>query len=279
MTTRPSSPNPVSSADSGGGGSPVPSGDADGHGDDFGSDDYEVWLSRWPAHDPGVAVADTDSARMMYTSGTTGVPKAALFSGAAVRATFGTGEVVGIAEDSLALVSMPLFHAAGLNLGVVALAAGAHCVIAADAKPGLLLEAVERHRVTTTIVVPAVLRTLLEAPDTDRYDLSALDTVCYEGSPISPDLLRAWLDRFRCGFLQIYGMTETIAATAPSPEDHLGGAERVLSAGRPLPGVTVRIVHPVTGEDVPKGPSARSGPRRRAACTGTGKGPRRRRRC
>ena len=217
-------------------------------------DGYEEWLAGRPPEAPPSVTADTDAAFMMYTSGTTGVPKAALFSGRALQATFGILELMGVTQRSVVLAALPLFHAAGANTALAALAAGAHCVLATEAKPRAMLELAERHRVTMTLLVPAILRAL-EAEDVDRYDLTAMDTICYAGSPIDPELLRSCLRRVHCKFLPLYGMTETIGITMLGPEDHdlEDGRGRLASAGRPLPGVTVRIVDPVGGGEVADG--------------------------
>jgi len=217
--------------------------------------DYEEWLARQRPDDPGVPVSDGETALQMYTSGTTGTPKGVMFSGAAVRSTFAMAEVTGVTPDAVVLVAMPLFHAAGASLGIMGLAAGAHCVIAADAAPSVLLSLVQRYRATMTILVPAVLKMILTDPGSHRFDVSSLDMLAYAGSPISPELLRACLARFGCRFLQIYGMTETLSATVLLPADHHDEAhpERLESAGTPLPGVSVQIVDPATGETVPDG--------------------------
>jgi long-chain acyl-CoA synthetase len=104
-----------------------------------------------------------------------------------------------------------------------------------------------------TTLVPAVLKMILESPDIDAYDVSSLDTIAYAASPISPELLRRCLAVFDARFLQIYGLTETQSATNLLPEDHLDPdhPERILSVGRPMPGVTLRVVDPVTGDDLP----------------------------
>ncbi|MCX5425988.1 AMP-binding protein [Streptomyces sp. NBC_00078] len=218
------------------------------------TDDYEKWLLCRDPQEPPAVTTDSDPAFMMYTSGTTGVPKAALFDGRALRATFSAAGVMGVTQESVLLAALPLFHAAGLNTAIAALAVGAHCVLSADAKPRSVLEVVERHRVTTTMVVPAVLQALQDE-DVDHYDLSALDTIAYAGSPMDPDLLRTCLRRFRCKFLQFYGSTETIGITVLPPEDHdLADTDgRLGSAGLPLPEVTVRVVDPLTEKDVAEG--------------------------
>jgi hypothetical protein len=104
-----------------------------------------------------------------------------------------------------------------------------------------------------TTLVPAVLQMILESPEIDAYDVSTLDTIACAASPISPELLRRCLAVFEARFLQIYGLTETQGATNLLPEDHLDPdhPERLLSVGRAMPGVTLRVVDAITGEDLP----------------------------
>ncbi|WP_329410257.1 long-chain-fatty-acid--CoA ligase [Nocardia vinacea] len=220
-----------------------------------GDSGYETWLAWQTPTDPEVPVADDDTALQIYTSGTTGRPKGVMFSSAAVRRTFAMTEATRITPESVVMVAMPVFHASGASQGIMALAAGAHCVIAAEAGPAVLLSLVERYQVTMTTLAPVVLRMILVDPDNRRFDVSSLDVIAYAGSPISPELLKASLARFGCRFLQVYGMTETIFATALLPEDHddQRHPERLESAGRPLPGVSVRIADPLTGETLADG--------------------------
>ena len=220
-----------------------------------GGDDYETWLAAQPAEDPLVPMTAEDIAIQMYTSGTTGVPKGVMFSNAAVRSYDAMVKELGIGSESVLMVSMPVFHAAGASLGILAMTEGASTVIARDVVPDRLLDLIEEHRVTMTTLVPVVLKMLLESLAVRHSDLTSLDTIAYAASPISPELLRACLARFDCKFLQIYGMTETNSATVLRPEDHLDPdyPERMLSVGRALPGVSVRVVDPATGVDVPDG--------------------------
>lgn len=220
-----------------------------------GAGNYERWMAAQPAVDPHVLMTADDIAIQMYTSGTTGLPKGVMFSNAAVRSYDAMVKELGIGSESVMMVSMPVFHAAGASLGILALTEGASTVIAREVVPARLLDLIEEHRVTTTTLVPVVLKMLLESLAVRDSDLSSLDTIAYAASPISPELLRACLATFDCKFLQIYGMTETNSATVLRPEDHLDPEhpERMLSVGRALPGVSVRVVDPATGIDVPDG--------------------------
>jgi long-chain acyl-CoA synthetase len=94
-------------------------------------------------------------------------------------------------------------------------------------------------------------------PGVEDVDYSTLQVIAYGASPISEDLLVKCLGIFRCGFYQLYGLTETTGAIVNlAPEDHdLSGPNRhrLRSCGVPGPGVGLRIVDPETGADVPTG--------------------------
>jgi long-chain acyl-CoA synthetase len=220
-----------------------------------GTPDYEAWLGEQIAADPQVPMSSTDIAFQTYTSGTTGIAKGVMFSNAAVKAIEPMTSVTRACESSVVLVAMPVFHLTGSSLGILAMNLGASIVIAREADPESLLALIAKEHVTLTTLVPAVLKMMVESPAIEHADVSSLDTVAYAGSPITAELLRAVLGRFTCGFAQIYGMTETSGVTALLPEDHLDPdhPERLLSAGTPLPGVSLRVVDPATGTDVQEG--------------------------
>jgi long-chain acyl-CoA synthetase len=216
---------------------------------------YDDWLADHDPVDPQVPVGDDDVALQIYTSGTTGRPKAAMFSNRALRASTRINHVLELSPESVVLIPMPVFHAAGSSLGIQAFQFGAHTVVERRVVAEDLLRVIARHRVTMTGIVPSVVKMLVESPALASLDVSSLRTVSYAASPISPDLLRSAVELFGCRFVQIYGMTETNMATVLYPEDHVNPdrPELLSSAGRPLPYASVRVVDPVTGTDVPSG--------------------------
>jgi long-chain acyl-CoA synthetase len=123
--------------------------------------------------------------------------------------------------------------------------------------PAELIRLIERERITAAFVVPAVLMLLLATPGIEKADLSSLDTIFYGASPIAEDVLVRCMDVIGCRFSQVYGMTETSGAIVRlDHEDHDPDGDRrhlLRAAGRPLPGVGIRIVDPDTGADVPTG--------------------------
>ena len=102
---------------------------------------------------------------------------------------------------------------------------------------------------------------LLATPGIEQTDLSSLDTIFYGASPIAEDVLVRCLEVFGCHFAQVYGMTETTGAIVRlAHEDHdpEGPRQHLLrAAGKPLPGVELRIVDPDTGAEVAAGHGGR----------------------
>lgn len=215
---------------------------------------YEDWLADHPESDPGHRPAALETSLQLYTSGTTGIPKGVMLSNSNLSTAVGAADdSFDIDETVVSLVAMPLFHIGGSGWAMCAMSRGGTSVILRDVDPGRLLSLVESEHVSHTFVVPAVLMFLLATPGIETADLSSLRNVFYGASPIAEDVLVSCMRIFRCRFTQVYGMTETTGAIcALRPEDHdPDGPRRHLlrSAGKPLPGVEIKVVDPTSGRD------------------------------
>ena len=219
---------------------------------------YERWIARHAAVDPMAATAPDDVAMQLYTSGTTGLPKGAMLT----NANLGTlipyvGPLWGFDDSTVNLVCMPLFHIGGSGWALVGMATGGHSILFREFVPADILLALERHRVTHALFVPAMLQVLALVPGADARDYAALRSIVYGASPITNDVLVRAMQTFRCPFAQVYGLTETTGAiTQLDPDDHVtdGPRARLLrSAGRPFPWVELRVVDPVTETSCPPG--------------------------
>jgi acyl-CoA synthetase (AMP-forming)/AMP-acid ligase II len=223
---------------------------------------HESWVSytQWcgPAEDPGVRPKPDHIAFQLYTSGTTGRPKGAMFAnGANLRVLLDNISVEwGFTSDDISLVALPLFHMGGLAWALAGLARGARCVVVRDFDPAGVLDVMQVTNVTVAFFVPAMLAAVCSVPDAAMRKLS-LRRVFYSGAPISPVALTKAMAVLRCDFIQIYGLTEATGAFAqlPAHEHDPNGplAHLLLSAGRPYPWVEVRVVSTAAECDVPAG--------------------------
>ncbi len=208
--------------------------------------DYADVIGSQPSTPPEVAIDEHDEAYVLFTSGSTGEPKGVRNSHltwAHYSITAGL-EIGDIRPGEVFAHGAPLTHYTQIFVMPTFLRGGTNVML-----PGLdvdtLLAAVERERVTATAVVPTVIYMLLDSPRREQADLSSLQTIIYAGSPIAPERLRQALDAFGPVFVQAYAGTEPGYVSCLRKEDHRVDTERDIerlsSAGRPLPFVTVSI--------------------------------------
>jgi fatty-acyl-CoA synthase len=186
----------------------------------------------------------------MYTSGTTGRPKGAvLTNGSILRTDLDRDpslepEWARWAEDDVGLVAMPCFHISGTGYGIQVMANGATGVITREFDPHQVLDLIECYGISKLFLVPAAMKIVLDHPRVREVDFSRLRNISYGASPIPLELLRTAIEVFGCGFVQMYGMTETSGTIcALPPEDHdPGGNPRMRSVGKPLRGVEMKVI-------------------------------------
>lgn len=207
--------------------------------------DYDDWIG---AHQPHAGKGNGLGSSMVYTSGTTGKPKA-------VRRLPATGEesaqrarVLSIIHDTapenVALVTGPLYHLFSQAILMATFGAGGTVVVMERFDPEECLRLIEKHRVTHSALVPTLFVRLLRLPAEarTRYDLSTLRHVVHSGAPCAPEVKRAMLKWWGPVLYETYGSTETGVVTKISPEEWLA---KPGSVGRPVLTGEVRI----RGED------------------------------
>jgi fatty-acyl-CoA synthase len=194
-----------------------------------------------PLPQPRAAGHRDGDVMLVYTSGTTGEPKGAIHTGAGMRANIAMAIATqGLGEHTRTLAVLPLFHVGGLCIQVLpTLAAGGRVRLHARFDADAWFDDVAAWRPTTTLLVPAVMRALIEHPRWAGADLSSL-TFVSAGSSVVP---RPLIDAFHARGIpvaQVYGATETGPVTLVLPPAE--ALAHAGSVGRPAPGVDVRLV-------------------------------------
>ncbi|HLX86839.1 MAG TPA: AMP-binding protein, partial [Acidimicrobiales bacterium] len=216
-----------------------------------GAIDYEELLASSSPDFPAEPAED-DPVVLMYTGGTTGLPKGALLDQRAeILNLYHVGLEIGLREDRRFLFQSPMFHAA-VVAGVVGIPASAATSVTVPLfDPGLVLQTIEEQAIDTTMVVPVMLSLLEQDPGFSPHRLRSLRQLVYGAAPINPDLLAHWLDMLpHTDFHQGYGMTEAASVlTVLGPAEHRAGC--LDAAGRPVYGVSLRITDSLGHEVAP----------------------------
>jgi long-chain acyl-CoA synthetase len=226
---------------------------------------YLAWRDRQRDADRPTPGAPDDVAIQLYTSGTTGRPKGVQLShhalyafnklAAQCPAEFGADlDWIRWTAEDVSLVALPCFHISGCGWGIVSLYAGAMTVILGEFSNEGVIDAIRRFKVSKTVLVPTTIEMMVNDPALNSADLVSIRHYLYGAAPMPPDLMERALATFDGGLVQLYGLTETCGAvTYLPPQDHVARGDKLRSAGRPLPGVEVRIVDAASGIEATAG--------------------------
>jgi long-chain acyl-CoA synthetase len=178
---------------------------------------------------------------LIYTSGTTGHPKGVMVTHANVLANVQSFNFwMRYTEAGVYLHAAPIFHIADFPCMFAAPAFGACQVTIPKFDPRGFCEAVDRERVSHTVLVPTMINLLSQFPEVKKYDLSSLQVLAYGGSPMPPDLIRRTRELLpQVKLVQAYGLSESGFLTGLQDQEHTD--DRLLSCGRPCPGIDLRV--------------------------------------
>ncbi|WP_095012402.1 long-chain-fatty-acid--CoA ligase [Tsuneonella mangrovi] len=235
---------------------------------------FDAWRDAQSDAPVKIPVETGDVFLQLYTSGTTGMPKGVMLThrNATVLRPIMQDSGIGwfTSEPGESVIhAMPFGHIAGVGTITGAVNGGQQAIIHTEFDPAALIRDVQVHKAKWCFLVPAALQIMLDHPDAQDADFSNLEGMAYGASPIPLDLLKRGVERLKCDFAQMYGMTETYGTVvALAPEDHLPGREHVMrSAGKALPSVELKILdengNPLPpgeiGEIAIKGPTTMAG--------------------
>ena len=240
---------------------------------------YEDMVLSSPAEEVLTDISDDDTTILLYTAGTTGQPKGVMLS----HNSFALYvlENVTPADPELEernILTVPLYHIAGIQTMMAAIYGGRTLVMERQFDPGEWMELVEREKANRAMMVPTMLKQLMDHPDFGKHDLSSLKIITYGAATMPLEVIKRALDVFPgVSFINAFGQTETASTiTTLSPEDHIiSGTEeerekklkRLSSIGRPMSDVEMKIVDEAgnglplgeIGEIVARGPRVMSG--------------------
>ena len=216
---------------------------------------------------------DDDLTMLMFTAGTTGSPKGVMLS----HNSFSSYILTNVSPPDMEveeknILTVPLYHIAGVQAVMAAIYGGRTLIIQRQFEPVEWMTLVEQEKANRAMMVPTMLKMVLDHQEFHNHDLSSLQVITYGAAPMPLEVIRRAIAMLPgTFFINAFGQTETAATiTMLPPEDHiLEGTDqeievklkRLTSIGKPLEDVEVRIVSdegkPVdlgeTGEIVAKG--------------------------
>jgi O-succinylbenzoate-CoA ligase len=202
--------------------------------------------------EPEVRAADDDPLYIMYTSGTTGLPKGAVHTHRSVLwASFTIGMTADVRYRDRYVIVLPLFHVGALTPATGNVHRGMTTILMRAFDPVRLFETIAKERVTTLLAVPAMLNFMLQVPGQERWDTSTLRWIMSGAAPVPVTLIEAYAKR-GIEIHQVYGLTESCGpACLISPEEAIAKAG---STGKAFFHTDVRVVDQ-DGRDIPPGGS------------------------
>jgi acyl-CoA synthetase (AMP-forming)/AMP-acid ligase II len=225
-----------------------------------GAPGWEEWLAGGDSVDEGKlekrrkAVTSAHTSQIQFTSGTTGFPKGAeLTHGGIVNNARIFAHKATLKENGRHSNPMPYFHCGGCVMATLGpIYRGMAQLPAIKFEPGRITQTIEEERATSTSLVPTMMIALEEEVARSGRDLSSLEVVVGGGSPVPPEVMNRWIEKYGIGMANTYGMTEcspVICETLPGDPVLL----QTTTVGPPLPHIEVEIVKPGTTEPVPVG--------------------------
>jgi acyl-CoA synthetase (AMP-forming)/AMP-acid ligase II len=225
---------------------------------------YEDMIESAPADEIFTDIGDDDTTILMYTAGTTGFPKGVMLS----HNSFSIYVLENVSPpdpvtEERNILTVPLYHVAGIQAMMAAIYGGRALLMERQFEAKEWMRLVAEEKANRAMMVPTMLKQLMDHPEFSKYDLSSLKVITYGAAPMPLEVIKKAVELFPgVSFINAFGQTETASTiTTLSPEDHnITGTEeekekklkRLSSIGRPMSDVEMKIIDE-DGKDLPPG--------------------------
>jgi len=220
---------------------------------------YESWIAKYPDDEPLILIDEDDPLFIMYTAGTTGMPKGAVLTHkneivmVMLESMFVASEP-GMPDlaDVTAFAAPPVFHLAAFAFCQISFFLGARMVLPVEVfNPAYIMETIQEEKINAILLIPAMANFLLQLPDLDKYDTSSLQ-IWVTGAAILPTEVRKQIMKHfpNVKIFDMFGQTEM--SPVVSGLLHSKSEGRETSVGRALPFIEIRVVDD-DDNDVPVG--------------------------
>ncbi|WP_322012142.1 class I adenylate-forming enzyme family protein [Paraburkholderia sp. J12] len=214
-----------------------------------GPEAFDTWLAPAGSMPAPVEIQPEWAFNLIYSSGTTGMPKGIVQSHAMRFAYAHRSVSRGYGPGAVTLISTPLYSNTTLVSFFPTLGLGGTVILMPKFDARRYLQLAQQYRATHTMLVPVQYRRLLAEPDFDRYDLTSFQSKSCTSAPFAADLKAEVVRRWPGTLTEFYGMTEGGASCELRAEEHPG---KLHTVGQPMPGHEMRLIDP-EGRELPPG--------------------------